>query len=217
MKKIIFLLFVILILFLNSNVYAICDSADIERLEGIANNIQITYEHNVYGSLEDEEDFLVSVYDIVITGLTEEIYVIDDSGNKYSYMDRNTDGAVVIRSSSGERKIFVMSENCSRTLLTTKKINLPKFNFNSLSEECSKPEFKDLDICSEFLLEDEEIISGDQFEEVIDEVKKEQRGILYKIFDFLKNNILYVAIGLGIIIIVSIVLLIRYRRRNVLE
>ena len=217
MKKIIFLVVIFLMLFLDSNVYAVCDTADINRLKEIANGVEVTYEHNVYGSLDEEDGILMSVYDIVVTGLTNEIYIVDGDGNKYHYYDANENGVINMRSSSGERKIFIFSETCSGILLSTKTLNLPTFNFNSISEECKKEEFKNLDICKEFLDDEEVVLNGDEFEEVIEEVKKEQSNIFYKIFNFIKNNLLYVSIGLASIIVISVILFLRYRKRSVLE
>ena len=138
MKKIMFLVIVLSVLFSNSNVYAVCDKADINRLKQIANGVEVTYEHNVYGSLEGEDGLLMSVYDLVITGLTNEIYIVDGDGNKYHHYDADENGVINISTSSGERQIFIFSETCARTLLSTKTLNLPTFNFNSMSEECQK-------------------------------------------------------------------------------
>lgn len=217
MKRIIFLFFIVLILFFNSNVYAICDTTHINRLKGIASNVQFTYEHNVYGSLDDEDAILSSVYNIIVTGLTEEIYVMDDSGNNYYYSDLNQDGTLYITTSSGKRNFYIFSKTCARTLLYTKTLDLPTFNFNSLSDECQKEEFKELDICVEFLDDEKEIISGEEFEQVIEEVKNERRSMLEKIVNFIKGNVLYVGIGLFIIVLISVLLLVRYRKRSVLE
>lgn len=215
MKKIILLLVVFLILFFDSNVYAVCDTADIKRLKEVAANVDVTYEHNVYGDDIDEDSVWVSIYDIVVSGITEELTVVDGDGNKYySY---GNDGNVYIKTSSGERKILIYSTICSGTLLRTITLDLPIFNFNSISDECKKEEFKDLDICAEFLEDKEEIIQGDEFEKVIEEVKKEQSSIFYKIKSFVVENIIYVIIGIVIVLIISIVLFLRHRKRSVLE
>lgn len=215
MKKVIFLLVLILILFFESNVYAICDTTDIKRLKEVAGNVEFTYEHNVYGDDTDLESVWASVYDIVVSGVTEELVVFDGDGNKYySY---NNDGNVYIRTSSGKRKILIYSNMCSGTLLRTITLDLPVFNFNSISEECKKDEFKDLDICAEFLEDKEEVIQGDEFEKYIEDVKKRQSSIFYKIKNFVVNNIIYVIIGGVIVLVIGIILFSRYRKRSVLE
>ena len=103
MRKIIFLIVVMFVLFFDTNVYAVCDTADINRLKEIAKTVEVSYEHNVYGSLDGEEGMLSSVYDFTVSGLTDELYIIDDSGNRYDYSSL-VDGVINFRTSSGKRK-----------------------------------------------------------------------------------------------------------------
>jgi len=216
MRKIIFLFLVGIILFFNADVYAICDTADINRLKEIAKNVEITYEHNVYGSLDGEEGLISSVYDFTVSGLTDELYIIDDSGNRYDY-SMLVDGVINFRTSSGKRTIYIYSENCLNVQLVTKTFNLPTFNFNSLRDECQKQEFKNLDICVEFLKDEQKEINVETFEEEIVRVEKEQQSNVYKIINFIKENIL-IAIGMVVVIILAIVFLfIRHHKRGVLE
>ena len=185
MKKVIFLFLVGIILFFDASVYAICDTADINRLKEIANNVEITYEHNVYGSLDGDEGMLSSVYDFTVSGLTDELYIIDDSGNKYDY-SMLADGVINFRTSSGKRDIYIYSENCLNVQLLTKNFNLPTFNFNSLRDECKKQEFKNLDVCVEFLRDEQEEINIETFEEEIVRVEKEQQSAISKIINFIR-------------------------------
>lgn len=215
MRKIIFVLVLVLILFFDCNVYAVCDTADIKRLKEIASNVEVTYEHNVYGDNTDLESVWASIYDIVVSGVTEELIVFDGDGNKYhSYKN---DGNVYIRTSSGERKILIYSSVCSGTLLRTITLNLPIFNFNSRSEDCQKPEFRDLDICAEFLEDTTEIVGGDEFEKEIEKIKKQQSNIFYKIKNFVTNNIVFVIIGGVLVFVMCVILFLKHRKRSVLE
>ena len=216
MKKIIFVLGLFLILFFNSNVYAACDSADINRLKEIANNVLVTYEHNVYESLEEDNGVsYVSIYDIIVSGINNEIYVVDGDGNKYNSYDGS--GSIYISTSSGKRKVDIYSSVCSGTKLRTVTLDLPYFNFNSMSEECQKPEFSDLDVCSKFLLEDDKVIGSEEFDKIIREEKEKQGTVLYKIIDFVVNNVWYVVGGALIVLVILIILLVRHHKRSVLE
>lgn len=218
MRKIVSLLMVIVIFFFNSNVYAACDKNDINRLKEIAKNVQITYEHNVYGdinSVNDSNTELTSIYDIMITGLTDELYIVDNGGGRYNYSDIKDD-VISIKTSSGEKKFFVFSKNCKNVVLDTRVFNLPKFNFNSLSEECQKEEFKDLDICQDFIQDNDSNLSVDEFEEKIEEVKKE-KSLIYKFWDFVRENLIMTFVCIGIIGILFIILFLKHRKRSVLE
>lgn len=216
MRKIIFLIVVMFVLFFDTNVYAVCDTADINRLKKIAKTVEVSYEHNVYGSLEEEEGMLSSVYDFTVSGLTDELYIIDDSGNRYNYSSL-VDGVINFRTSSGKRDVYIYSENCLNVQLDVRTFNLPTFNFNSTRDECKKDEFKDLDICVDFLKDDQEEINTEIFEEEVVKIEKEQQSIIYKIINFIKEN-LVVTIGIVVVVIILIVILfIRHRKRSVLE
>lgn len=216
MRRLILILGMIFILFINSEVYAVCDTADISRLKNIAKNVEVSYEHNVYGNFGDVNSELVSVYDFTVSGLTDELLIIDNNGNRY-YDNMAIDGVINFRASSGKNNIYIFSRVCSNVLLDTRTFDLSVFNFNSLDEECQKEEFKELDICSEFFINDKEIISSEEFKEEIVKVKEERKGKLYKIIKIVKNNLLYVIIGVLIIVIISVILFLRHRKRSVLE
>ena len=216
MKKILFLLMVLVILFFDSNVYAICDTADIDRLKQIAKNVEITYEHNVYGDVDsdDPEAMLVSVFDFTVAGMTDELYIMDDNQNAY-YMGDAVDGVINFVSFSGERKIYIRSKVCDGEILDTRSFSLPVFNFNSLSDECKKDEFKDLDICAKFVDEDQ-ILQADQFNASIEEIESNS-NFFHKLLNFVKENALVVSLSLiGLIVLVVIFTFKRYKR-SVLE
>ena len=216
MKRILMIFVITFVLFINSNVYAdgICDPSNINRMKEIAKNIEVSYEHNVYGSIEDET--FGSVYHITIYGLTDEIYILDSDGNTY-YYEMMKDGVLTIITSSGERKLYIYSKECLGKLLHTINLNLPIFNFNSLNKECQKDEFKDLDVCREFLEKDEEIISSDVFDKEIEEENKKNQSIVHKIKDFAIENIIYIVIGSAFLFVIIVLLLLRHRKRSVLE
>ena len=191
------------VLFINSNVYAICDTADMNRLKEITKNVEVSYKHNVYGSIDDVNDMLVSVYEITVSGLTTDMYIVDDNGNTY-YYEQTVDGVISYSTSFGERKVYIFSKKCYGSQLTTKTFILPRFNFKSVNEVCKKNEFIDLDICSEFLEKDEEIISNQKFKEEIKKEENKQKNFLYKSIDFLKENILFAICGIVLLAVLLI-------------
>lgn len=217
MKKIIMLLFITIICLFNSNVYAegVCDASNINRLKTLAKNVEITYEHNVYGDIgsDDPEALLVSVFDFTVAGLTDEMYIVDDNFNKY-YYEEVVDGILNFVSFSGERKIYIYSIDCDDKILDKRTFNLPVFNFNSMSGECKKEEFKDLDICAEFI-DENEIIQGDEFKDVIEQER--EKGFFDKIFDLIRDNAFVILISFIILIVMVVVITFRLYKRRVLE
>ena len=215
MKRGMLLFLVGFILFFNSNVYAICNTSDISRLKGMAKNVEITYEHNVYGDIgsDDPDAMLVSVFDFTVSGLTDEMYIMDDNQNRY-YYEEVVDGVLNFISFSGERKIYIYSKNCDNKVLDTRTFKLPVFNFNSMSDECKKEEFKDLDICAEFIDKDE-VIQGDEFKEKIEE--EQEKGFFDKVLDFVKDNALIILLSFIVLIVVVVVITYRHHKRSALE
>ena len=217
MKKIIMLLFITIICLFNSNVYAegVCDASNINRLKTLAKNVEITYEHNVYGDVgsDDPEALIVSVFDFTVAGLTDELYIVDDNFNKY-YYEEVVDGILNFISFSGERKIYIYSKNCYNEILDTRTFNLPVFNFNSMSDECKKEEFRNLDICAEFINKNE-VIQGDEFKGVIEQER--EKSFLDKILNFVKDNALILLFGFIVLIVIIVFIVFRHYKRSALE
>jgi len=215
MKRIIFSILVIFILFFNSTVNAdTCDTNDINRLKEIAKNVDISYEHNVYVDPDDEEGFMASVYTVSVVGITDELYIVDDGGNRYYSKDAE-EGVIYINTSDGRRNYYLISLNCTDDVLYTKTLNLPYFNFNSLSDECKKEEFKDLDICAKFIDDKKDIIQRNEFEEKIE--LEQEKSFFDKTLNFIKNNSLLLLISLIVVIALIVFFSFRYYKRSALE
>lgn len=215
MKKILMIILVIFILLVNSDVYAddICTRLYINNLKEIARNIEVTYEHNIYNNGNND---LVSIYDIMLYGLTSDMYVTDDSGNNY-YYEMLEDNLLSIKLFSGKRRIYVYSKNCVGAVLNIINLDLPKFNFNSLSDECKLPEYMDLDICSQFLLNNENVISDDEFIKQIELEKRKNEDLFSKTKRLILENKILVIFCSGFLLFVVILLLVIKKRKERLE
>lgn len=214
-RMVIILLIIFIILMMDSNVYAdgMCTRVYINGLKEIAKNIEVNYEHNIYNNSVDD---LVSIYDVMLSGLTNEMYVTDDSGNNY-YYEMMEDNLLNIKLSSGQRKIYIYSKNCVGAVLNVINLDLPKFNFNSLSEECKKEDFMDLDICSKFLSDNENIINEEDFKEQIEMEKRKNENFVSKIKRYILENSYLVIIGGLVLLFIIILLVVRKKRKERLE
>jgi len=202
MKKSIKLLIILLISIISSEVKAdICDKADIERQKQIASNITITSEHIL--SVGEEESS--SSYKIEILGMTEDIYIVDDLNNRY-YYENTTDGILTTMTSSGKTNYEIRSSYCADYLLETKTIELKSFNFYSLQEDCQKEEYKDLEVCDEWYQENKYY---EEFKNILEEYKKEENIDI--------KTILISSAGIILFISLIIFLIIRHKKRGVLE
>ena len=154
MKKILFIITLLLIGISNVNAEP-CDAYDIKRLKEIANGVEITYEllPPVEGLYSTEKDY----YKINITGLTDELIVINEEDNEFYYNNTNFDETKAL--SSGKKKLVIKAKKCAR-ILKNVTLKLPVYNSYHEHELCQKKENKDLNVCQEWV---EEYVDAQNF------------------------------------------------------
>lgn len=212
----------ILLFIFTSNVKAdSCDSDDIKRLRVLASNVEITYEYN--DDIYDSDGFMIyDTYKVFINNLTDELYVYE-SKTKTNFVDYAiNDGMITIdRMYSGKKTFKIYSKDCNKALKTF-YVTLPIFNYYSTDPNCEGKE--DLNVCQKFY--DTSNIEYDEFLNIIveyengDNVDEDKTGDKDndKYIDFIKDDYLYFAIGLGVLfILIIVVLVLRHRKRGVLE
>ena len=214
------LIIITFMLSLMNNVYAEdCDSTDIKRLRVLANDVDISYEYN--DDIYDDDGFLIyDTYKVVISNLSDELYVIESKTNLDLRNYSVNDGSITIdRLYSGNKSFKIYSRNCSNKLLKTYSIKLPKFNNYSTDPNCEGHE--NLDICQKFYdssnvdyYEFMEMINNSDNKDTDDNKSKDEN----KYIKFIKDNYIYISIGGGVLIIIIIVLIIlRHKKRGALE
>ena len=214
------LIIITFMLSLMNNVYAEdCDSTDIKRLRVLANDVDISYEYN--DDIYDDDGFLIyDTYKVIISNLSDELYVIESKTNLDLRNYSVNDGSITIdRLYSGNKSFKIYSRNCSNKLLKTYSIKLPKFNNYSTDPNCEGHE--NLDICQKFYdssnvdyYEFMEMINNSDNKDTDDNKSKDEN----KYIKFIKDNYIYISIGGGVLIIIIIVLIIlRHKKRGALE
>lgn len=214
------LIIITFMLSLMNNVYAEdCDSTDIKRLRVLANDVDISYEYN--DDISDNDGFKIyDTYKIVVSNLSDELYVIESKTNLDLRSYSVVDGSITIdRLYSGNKSFKIYSRNCSNKLLKTYSIKLPKFNNYSTDPNCEGHE--NLDICQKFYdssnidyYEFMEMINNSDNKDADDNKSKDEN----KYIKFIKDNYIYISIGGGLLIIIIIVLIIlRHKKRGALE
>ena len=214
------LIIITFMLSLMNNVYAEdCDSTDIKRLRVLANDVDISYEYN--DDIYDEYGIKIhDTYKVVISNLSDELYVIESKTNLDLRNYSVNDGSITIdRLYSGNKSFKIYSRNCSNKLLKTYSIKLPKFNNYSTDPNCEGHE--NLDICQKFYdssnvdyYEFMEMINNSDNKDTDDNKSKDEN----KYIKFIKDNYIYISIGGGVLIIIIIVLIIlRHKKRGALE
>lgn len=201
-------MFIIPLLFFNDEAYAkTCDGEEITRLKKLANNVQITYEY-----LSDSD--IVDNYSIQISGLTDEIYVVNMTEDSYHewHVNDMIDGNIFFESTEETLDFNVYSVNCITDSLRKISIKIPRFNYYSLEEKCDKVKELDLDICDAWYQGE---LDDFTFHETIDKyITEDKNG---NIIDFFSKYRFVFIVATFVLVIIIILLIHIYRKRSVLE
>lgn len=107
------------------------------ELSRIASNIQLSYTYEIINGYIQ--------YYVNITNVTEDVYIIDSLGNRFS-----SNKEFVQKYSLGNNKmqftIYSNDSNCKNEEILTKYLNFPYYNQFSNVPECQQ--YKELDLCS---------------------------------------------------------------------
>lgn len=201
-----------------------CDEEDIQRLKVIANNIEITYEYN--DDVKDVNGLKVyDTYTVHFNNMSDEIYIIETKSDKMYYYTEIKDGYLTFGNINSGQKIFKFySTKCDKAL-GTKNIDLPKFNYYSTDPNCEGKE--DLEICQKFY-DTSNLEYSDFYNKIVeyenageqnvdDESDDENNQFIETAIQFVKDNYIYIGIGVVAIVLIIVLLVIRHRKRGVLE
>lgn len=210
-----FLMFISII----PNVNALCGSKDMIEKKEIANDITITAQY-----AKDENGKDTGKYNLVIEGLVEEFYIIEEITDETYYYNETINGTLTISNlESGNYRFHIYYEVCEDELVKTIKYKLPKYNHYANNPLCEGITEDDLAVCNR-LYQGE--LTDEIFEQKIEEYKKSlnietqiQKGennIVNKIMDFFKDYYIYI-IAVFILIIVIIIRIVVNKKRGALE
>lgn len=208
------------IILLVSHVNAECTSEELNELKTKADEIKITYEH--LGAVETPTGPTYDYFDVRVKNVPDDYYVIV-FGNKKMEPENNL---ITIKMSFGEEEIDIYSNKCDEKLKTI-SFKLPRFNIYSLDPLCEDIDGDDFSLCDKYYDYD---VSYDNFVKRVTSyrnthnvTKKEEpvkeESIFDKIIKIIKDNIMYIGVGLSIVgIIIGLIVLIKNRKkRGVLE
>ena len=216
MKKIwLFILLLVFPLSVFARAKTGCDYTLLSKLKKYTSNVSIIYDYKI----ENNEAY----FNVTISNLVPEIYVLDEvSGTRY-YYDSTNNGELVISNIKDVKKIKIkiLSNNseCNDELLLTHYVTLPVYNKYSTDPLCDGLE--DYKLCYTFLDTD---ISYDEFKQKIEEYKKEkpaekeeekkkitEKSNWDKFLDFMVKYGIYIV---AVIAILITILSIRRSRKN---
>lgn len=202
MKKIKCLILIIII-FSISNVYAIdeCTASEMARLKELANNVEIKYDYKIieYDEDEDDDDDNIGLeYSVKLYNTSNELKIFAKEFGEVKEFNENYEN-VFYEGDSVQFTILAYTPNlCIDEVLKTVNITFPIYNryYHENKEKCSLyPNFK---YCKEFL---------DTSEIETSTIDKEFEKYINDLNGNIINNksipkyIIYIAIGVGIIIL----------------
>ena len=211
------LLSIITFLLVIPNVYAdgYCGKNDILRVKDDASNI--TIEAELY---KDENDKETGTFNLIIKGLTDELYLKDNlTGQIYNYKNLE-EGTLILKNKESNNYVFnIYYDRCEDELMRTIRYKLPKYNHYANDPLCEGITGEELDVCDKWYSKD---LNDDKFKQRIEEYK-ESLGISNndnnsnnKMMDFFKKYYIYF-IGLAIAIIIIISVIVVNKKRGALE
>ena len=134
-KKILIILFMLFILRINVNAlkYGGCEYSDVSRMKQLVTNINVTYNYRIVNN--------IAYFDITLTNLTNDMYVLDNV-NKLKYYNI-VNGELTIYNYTTDSvtfKIYSNKSECRDILLGSKYASLPIYNVYYNSDICKEME-----------------------------------------------------------------------------
>ena len=213
MKKIWYILFIIIMLFtFNVKASDDCDSKEFARLKELAKKIDFDYDYKL---VNDKAVFSVSAYNL---NSDLRVLIIEDYySDKYKEFKDNATHTATLNNFEAGTKVTITIKGfvanwCSGKTILTKTVKLPYYNYYYSEELCKGHE--DFKYCKQLI---ESNISKEQFDKQYQEYLKRTPTPTNIIEDKPETDMtLYFIIGGGVLALILIVLLVRYIiiRRN---
>ncbi len=189
-----------------------CSVDDINRVKNDVKNIKIDFEYRTDTALK-------GLFDIIITGVTDDVVIKEDSKNWIHTSDSIVNGEIRLEGVSGSNfKFDIYYERCNNMLINTINVNVPKYNYYSEYEECNGIDIKEVKVCDPWYQEE---LTDETFMDAIkkynDSQKEEEKeenlhDNIKLILDFIKNNYIYMIGALVVIGVVVAVIIIKRKR-----
>lgn len=222
MKKNIYQLIVILILFLSiPYIKADCTSEEIKELKKETNQIKIIYEHMGKVTTEDGgTDY--NKFSVDIVNIPDNYYIIIDDGLNYKEEPQNNKVNVTL--SNGSWTIYIYSNKCESEIDTI-KFKLPRFNIYSLDPLCEGVDGEKFPLCGKYYEYD---VGYDNFKQRVEHYRttnnikssnnsndtRNEKNYFEIVINYLNKYKLYIISGVGVIILITVITIIVKKRRN---
>lgn len=214
MRRYIYPVLLIIFLLFSFNVHALtCTDEDYNEYASIARKVKISYQHI------DNQNF-----DIIITNLGKDMFLIDDINEKYIY---GTGDVLTLHNYNGNMvytfRVFFKTGSCNNQRLYTVLLKIPRYNTFADSAYCDEyPSFKYCDPWYKgYISYDKVLQEAEEYEKSLKE-KKDDKTFIQKLkdglADFYNDNKMYIFIILGVsVATVTFVIIHSIRSRRKIE
>lgn len=213
------ILFIIVCYFAyTSNVSAdLCDKEHIKQLKELANQVEVNYEYLDYTEEiknNPEGEYPLNSYLVSVNLISNELYIKYNNYDYYYTNDNN--GLIEFVVNSGKVNLTIHSDTCAGHKLKNVSLNLPKYNTYSYRSECKELSEYELDVCDPWY---QGTINDNYFYNVVNEYlnKPEEKETFIDVIINIYSKYQLIIIGSILLIILSIIGIISYRKRSVLE
>lgn len=208
MKKLIFTILLFLLIY---NVKAVCSINDLVRLKAYVNNVTSTIDYYI----DNDEAY----FNVHLSNVTPDMYIIDSNNTKYNYNDMQDE--LVIYSIKKNVNLTFYSNECPDEKISTLSIKVPIYNKYYNSDICIG--YTELSWCKKWTkkiyTEDEILILKNKYiksqeKKISEQEESDERNFLEIVNKYYTKYYYYV---LPIIIVCGIILIIIVSKKQKFE
>ena len=207
----------LLFMFCNNNVNAICSSESLKKYELEAKKIEVNYQYNDDYYINDKK--VDGMFNVEIKNIPYGTYAqIEGTNIKFRYEEDNR--TIIKGIESGIKKIIIYHDYCNEELRYI-TLNLPKYNKYSERTECIGVDTEKLDVCDKWYPYE---LNESTFQSKLKEYNKKQEQIqeeakeiektktINSIIDFLLKYYIYIIITIILVVLLISIITIKKKR-----
>ena len=218
-----YFLLMFIALFLNLSPVLALDCSnqeEIEKYRVLAKNVEIKYNYISDSSQIDQSKLIRQssvlsddIYQVSVNGLVSGLFLMDDDYNRF---DGDDNQGITFYAKAGTLNFKVFLSQCNTNYFRIVSATLPKYNHYSQSDLCQSLRDYHLDFCGEWYQGD---MSMDLLLEkagpYLDQMSDDEERI--SILSFVRQHVFWFAGGGVVLLLLILFLIIRYRKRYILD
>lgn len=205
-------------------VNASCSLSEENRLQNLASQVKVTYEYND-NAYDDYGERIKESFSLTITGLTEELYALEETTSTYFLYDKDNNIITKDGFASGSKtiKIYNTTGTCSEELRKI-YVSLPKYNDYADDPLCQDIDVTKFALCDKWYQFDVDYNTfvkrvteyKAQLNQETEEIPIEPVEDTHPVLAFVQKYIVYI-IAVFLVLIIGIVAVVHKKRSDPFE